>query len=318
MLGTRLVSLLTDRGHEVVGLVRDDAGERAVLERGGEPHRGDLLEPETLPDGVEGADVVVHAATAIPVDVRTTAEDWAATDRLRREGTRNLLDAAEAAGADRYLQQSVCWVARRPDGSHFDGGSEPHPSRTEQAALDGERITSERCSAAGMDLGVLRGGLFYSHDAGHTRLYAGQLLDGFFPVVGTGLLGRGDAVLSHCHVDNAASAFAAVAEADATGTWHVVDDEPASWADFVAALAERLGRDPPRRMPAWLARFVVGKDGVRLLTKDMPTSNEKLRREVGWEPPISDYREGLDQVVERWREDGTIVETASGYGWNGD
>jgi nucleoside-diphosphate-sugar epimerase len=317
VLGTRLVAELTERGHEVVGLVRDDAGERAVEERGGRPHRGDLLAPESLDAGVDGADVVVHAATAIPVDVRTTDADWEATDRLRRAGTHNLLDASAAAGVDRYLQQSVCWVARQPDGSRFDEDSEPNPGRTERAALDGERIAREHCEAAGIDLGILRGGLFYSHDAGHTRLYAEQLLDGFFPIVGSGLLGRGDAVLSHCHVDNIALAFADVVESSATGTWHVVDDEPATWAEFVAALAARLGRDPPPRLPAWLARFVVGTHGVRLLTTDMPTSNEKLKREVGWEPAVADYREGLDQVVQTWEDEGTIVAVDGGYEWRG-
>lgn len=315
VLGTRLVAELSDRGHDVVGLVRDEDGEAAVEERGGEPRYGDLFDPETIEDVVDDPDVVVHAATAIPAAVRTSDADWAATDRLRRAGTRTLLDAAADADADRFLYQSVCWVARQPDGSHFDEDSEPHPGRTEQAALDGEHIAQERCGETDIDCCVLRGGLFYSHDAAHTRLYAEQLLDGFFPIVGTGLLGRGDAVLSHCHVDNIALAFADVAEADATGTWHVVDDEPATWAGFVTALADRLGRNPPRRIPAWLARFVVGKHGVALLTNDMPTTNEKLKREVGWEPAVSDYRAGLDQVVERWTDAGTIVETDGGYEW---
>ncbi len=318
VLGTRLVAELTDCGHDVVGLVRDEVGETTVRERGGDPRYGDLLEPDSVATAMPDADVVVHAATAIPVDVRTTAEDWATTDRLRREGTRTLLDAAERVDADRFLYQSVCWVARQPDGSAVDEDSEPHPGRTEQAALHGERIARERCESAGMDWGILRGGLFYSHDAAHTRLYAKQLLDGFFPIVGTGLLGRGDAVLSHCHVDNIALAFADVAEADATGVWHVVDDETATWPEFVAALAERLGRDPPMRIPAWLARFAVGEHGVRLLTNDMPTTNETLKRELGWEPAVSDYREGLDRVVERWREDGTIVERDGEVVWNGD
>ena len=318
VLGTRLVDDLTDRGHDVTGLVRDEAGAAAVRERGGRPHEGDLLEPDTLDAGVADADVVVHAATAIPVAVRTSDADWNATDSLRRAGTRHLLDAAEAAGADRFLYQSVCWVARQPDGSAFDEDSEPHPSRTERAALDGERIARERCDAAGIDLGILRGGLFYSHDSGHTRLYARELLDGFLPIVGTGLLGRGDAVLSHCHVDNVALAFADVAEATATGTWHVVDDEPAPWAAFVSALARRLGRDPPRRVPAWLARLLVGSHGVRLLTTDMPTTSAKLKREVGWEPAVTDYREGLDLVVERWRERGDLVDRDGEVVWTGE
>lgn len=318
VLGRRLVAELVERGHDVVGLVRDDAGAAAVRERGGDPVRGDLLEPGTveaaMPDDV---DAVVHAATAIPTDTRPSRSDWATNDRLRREGTETLTAAAAAAGADRYLQQSIVWVARQPDGSRFDEGSPPNPDRTAESALDGERIAAAAGDEHDFDVVTLRGGWFYSHDSAHTRQMGEGLLAGRMPVVGGGLLGRRDAELSTLHVDDAATAFAAAGEGDATGVYHVVDDEPVAFAAFLRRLADELDAPEPRRVPGWLARLAVGKDSVRLLTNPMPTSNERFRAAFDWEPSFPTYCDGLAQVVERWRDAGDLRATGEGYEWTG-
>ncbi|WP_439027087.1 NAD-dependent epimerase/dehydratase family protein [Haloarchaeobius sp. DT45] len=302
VLGRRLVDRLTDRGHTVTGLTRDDEGAAVVRQAGGTPARGDLLDADSTYAAVTDAnpDVVVHAATAIPVGSKTTAEDWEPTNRLRRAGTENLLAAALAADATRYLQQSVVWVARQPDGSAFDETSEPHPDRTTQSALDGERLVREADEAHDLDVGILRCGWFYGADSGHTRLLAEKLRGGDMPILGTGLLGRGDARLSPLHTDDAARAFVAAAEGDATGLWHVVDDEPVTVAAFLRALADRIDAPAPRRIPGWLATPLAGEDAVRFFTRSMPTSNDRFRAAFDWEPTLPTYREGLDRVVENW------------------
>lgn len=315
VLGRRLVAECAERGHEVVGLTRDDEGDELVRERGGEPRRGDVFDRESVVDAATGADVLVHAATAIPTDTRPSDEDWERNDRVRREGAEHLVAAAEAVDADRVLQQSVVWVARQPDGSAFDERAEPHPNRVTQSALDAEHIVERGAADHGFDPVVLRGGWFYAPDAAHTRQFGEGLLAGRFPIVGSGLLGRGDATLSFVHVDDAARAFAAAAEGDATGTFHVVDDEPATLATFLRAFADRLDTAEPRRVPGWLARFLVGTASVRLLTNSMPTTNERLREAFDWEPRYPTYREGLNQVVEQWREAGTIRTTGEGHEW---
>ena len=318
VLGRRLVAECTARGHEVVGLTRDDRGDALVRERGGEPHRGDVLDRESLVARVIGSDVVVHAATAIPTEQNPDDGAWERNDRVRREGAENLVAAAGAAHADRFVQQSVVWLARRPDGSAFDESADPNPDRSTESALDAERIVVEAADEHGFDPIVLRGGWFYAHDTAHTRMYGERLLDRDMPVVGRGLLGRRDATLSFVHVDDAARAFADAVEGDATGTFHVVDDEPTTYAAFLRSFADRLSAATPRRVPAWLARFLVDDDLVRLLTRPMPTTNDRFREAFDWSPAYSSVEAGLDDVVARWRADGTLRGTGGEYEWTGE
>lgn len=315
VLGRRLVERLADRGHDVTGLVRDDDGAALVEARGGAARYGDVLEPDTLADAVDGADAVVAAQTAIPVADKPTDEDWARNDRVRLEGTRNLVAAAESV--ERVLFPSVVWVARQPDGSAVDERADRHPDRATRSAADVEDLLHDAASERGFDVTILRCGFFYAPDAAHTRQMGKQLLSRDLPVVGAGPLGRRDAELSLLHADDAAQAFVDAIDANATGLYHVVDDEPVTVADFFSAFAEALGAPEPRRIPGWLARFFVGKEIASMLTKPFPTDADRFRRDAGWEPAYPTYREGLAQVVEEWERDSTIRETASGYEWVG-
>lgn len=134
VLGRRAVERLVERGHDVVGLVRDADGADAVRSLGGTPHRGDVLEPDSLERALdEDVDAVVHAATALPTRTRPTDEDWARNDRVRLEGARNLV-AAFGDDAGLVLFPSVTWLARQPDGSPFDEAADRHPTRATRSA----------------------------------------------------------------------------------------------------------------------------------------------------------------------------------------
>ena len=316
VLGRRLVADLVDRGHDVIGLVRDDTGEEQVIDRGGEPRWGDVLEPETIDPLVEDVDAIVHAATAIPTSEDPTDEEWAVNDSVRRDGTRNLLDAAVDAGVDRFLLESIVWVARQPDGSTFDEDATPHPNERTRSALDAERMALGAMDDHDLATGILRCGFFYAPDSAHTRQFGRDLLAGDLPIIGGGLLGRRDVPLSWIHVDDAATAFATAVETGVTGRFHVVDNEPASPAAFLQGLADRLDAPDPGRVPGWLAKHLADPDAVRLLTNPMPTSNDRFTARTGWSPTYPTYREGLDAVVETWIEDGTVVPTADGLQWH--
>ena len=313
VLGRRVVEQLSERGHDVAGLARDEEGATLVTERGGSPVQGDVLDADTL-EGVAGVDAVVHAATAIPTETKPTDEDWAANDRVRLDGARNLV-ATFGEAADEFLFPSVVWVARQPDGSTFDEDAERHPDRATRSAAAVEDYLREAGAEHGFDATVLRCGFFYAPDAAHTRQFGRQLLDGDLPIVGGGLLGRRDAELSFVHADDAARAFADAVDAEATGLYHVVDDRPVTTATFVGELADRLGAPEPSRVPGWLARFFVGKATAEMMTSPMPTTSERFREATGWEPRYQTYREGIAQVVETWANDGTLRETADGYEW---
>lgn len=308
VLGRRLVDRLADRDNEVVGLARDEQGEQIVARRGGTPRRGDVLEPETLERAIDDdVEVLIHAATAIPDATRPSDEAWARNDRVRREGAKNLL-AAAPAGVRQVLFPSVVWVARQPDGSRFDEAADRYPDRATQSAADVEDFLGERAGAGGFDAAILRCGFFYAPDARDIRDWGDRLLDGDLPIVGGGLLGRRDAELSFAHADDAAAAFVAAIETEASGIYHVVDDEPVTGAAFFRTFADLLDAPDPSRIPAWAARFFVGKINAEGFTSPMPTTNEKAKRELDWEPEYPTYREGLKQVVETWQADGTLAE----------
>lgn len=308
VLGRRLVEQLTERGHDVVGLARDESGERLVERRGGVPRRGDVLEPETLARAIDDdVEVLIHAATAIPGSTKPSDDEWTRNDRVRLDGAKNLLEAAPT-GLQHVLFPSVVWVARQPDGSAFDETAERHPDRATRSAADVEALLEERADATGFDATTLRCGFFYAPDARDTRDWAAQLIDGELPIVGGGLLGRRDAALSFVHADDAATAFVAAVESRVNGIYHVVDDDPVTAATFFRRFAELLDAPEPNRASAWLARFFIGKINAKGLTSPMPTTNAKAKQDLDWEPAYPTYRDGLEQVVEVWETDGTLDE----------
>ena len=308
VLGRRLVDHLTDSGHEITGLVRDERGERIVERRGGTARRGDVLDPETIERAMDDdVEVVIHAATAVPDSTKPSDDEWARNDRVRLEGATNLL-AAAPAGLRQVLFPSVVWVARQADGSRFDETADRHPDSATRSAADVEDLLAERAAEEGFDVAILRCGFFYAPDARDTRDWGERLLGGDLPVVGGGLLGRRDAELSFVHADDAASAFVAAIETEASGLYHIVDDESVTGAAFFETFADLLDASGPSRIPAWLARFFVGKINAKGFTSPMPTTNERAERELDWEPEYPTYREGLRQVVETWGADGTLAD----------
>src|SRR5919112_561838 len=124
VLGRRMVRQFLERGHTVVGLARDEKGMQTIRRLGGEAVAGDIFDARSLAAAFGRADVVVHAATSIPTDVSGGRAAWELNDRLRREGTRALTEAAARLGAKTYVQQSVVWVARPADDSFFEEGTE--------------------------------------------------------------------------------------------------------------------------------------------------------------------------------------------------
>ena len=281
VLGRRLVALLAARGHEVRGLARTAAAEATVRQAGGAPATADLFDADSLARAADGCEVMVHAATAIPRRKAPSAADFSLNDRIRREGTRALLDAASRTGARRFLFQSIVWAARPDDGAPFDESTPP--PRTDPialSALDGE----EMVAAAGFS--TLRCGWFYGSDAG-TREMAASLRQGTLP-----LIDGGKVRLSFLHLDDAASAFAIAAERAGTGLWHVVDDEPAPLGDFVRELARLIGAAAPPVVPAG--------DAPRFTSIPMVTSAAQFNRDFSWLPQYPTFREGLAQTVREW------------------
>jgi nucleoside-diphosphate-sugar epimerase len=298
VLGRRLVRQFVARGHSVIGQVRSPKAESAVREAGGESRHADLFDAESLARAAEGCDTVIHAATAIPVKQKTTPADWAMNDRIRRKGTRCLTEAAAKIGAKTYLQQSIVWVARPKDESPFDEDSPSVPEPSIQSAIDAEAIARDAESAEGFTVSILRGGFFYDSESAHTRMLADALRKRGMPIIG-----GGEAEWAMIHTDDAASAYVIAAEKPRSGVWHIVDNELVQVRSFLKEFAARLGAPEPRRVPIWLARWLVGEQAVEYFTSSNRTTNARFRRDFGWAPRYPTYREGLNQIVSAWSQE---------------
>jgi 2-alkyl-3-oxoalkanoate reductase len=300
VLGRRLLPLLT-ADHEVTAMTRSESKVDALRAAGASPAVCDVFDAEDLRATVAAAapEVVVHELTDLPknLDPRKADEQTAGNDRIRIEGTRNLVDAALAAGARRMVAQSIAFVYA-PDGGmvkkegdplYRDG---PWPfSRTIEAV---ESLESAVTQTPGIEGLVLRYGFFYGPGSAYASDggIAAQVRKRQFPIVG-----GGDGVFSYIHVDDAAAATKTAVERGAPGIYNIVDDDPAPIREWLPAYAEALGAKKPRRVPKLLARLVAGRYAVMLSTELRGASNEKARRELGWTPSHPSWREGFSQTL---------------------
>ncbi|MGW4772412.1 NAD-dependent epimerase/dehydratase family protein [Nocardia sp. NPDC004278] len=111
VIGTRLLPLLIEAGHEVAGMTRSAAKADQVRAAGAEPVVCDVYDLDALTAAVVACrpDLVMHQLTDLPDDAALLPELAGANARIRGEGTRNLIAAAQAAGAKRFLAQSIAW-----------------------------------------------------------------------------------------------------------------------------------------------------------------------------------------------------------------
>lgn len=301
-VGAHLVPLLSEHGHQVVGMTRTPEKAERLREMGARPSVADGLDPDGVRKAVARAepDVVVHQMTSLATfsDLRHFDRDFAATNRLRTEGTDHLVAAARAAGCRRFVAQSFAgWPYAREGGpvKDEDDPLDPEPPGQFASTLAAIRYL-ERTVVGASDLEgiVLRYGTFYG--PGTSISQGGDHLEAVrrrrFPIVGNG---RG--VWSLVHIDDVASATLAAIERGKRGVYNIVDDEPAAVAEWLPALAAAIGAAPPLRLPAWVGRFAVGGHAVAMMTQARGASNRKAKRELGWQPRYASWREGFMTLV---------------------
>ncbi len=298
-LGRRLVPLLVENGHEVIGTTRSPERARAIEAAGAEPAVVDPLDPDAVMAAVlrAGPEVVVHELTALAgfTDVRKVDEGFRVTNRLRTEGTDHLLAAARAARARRFVAQSFAgWPYARVGGpvKREEDPLDPNPPAALRSTFDAIRhLEAAALGAEELEGIVLRYGAFYG--PGTSLGDGGSQLDPIrrrYPIVG-----GGTGVWSFVHIDDAATATVAAVERGAPGVYNVVDDDPAPVSEWLPALAAAIGARPPWHLPAPLARLVVGEHGVVLMTDIRGASNAKARRDLGWQPAYPSWRAGFAQ-----------------------
>jgi nucleoside-diphosphate-sugar epimerase len=292
-IGTRLVPQLIDRGHAVIGTFRSSANADRVRALGAEPVALDLLDASAVRKAVfeTWPDAIVHEATAL-ADAqfrRNFDRTFAQTNRLRTEGTDNLLAAAREAGVSRFVAQSFASMRNAREGGWVkteDDPLDPSPAKSARESHAAMRYLDEVVTAAGGI--VLRYGGFYGADN-----------DGLiepvrkrqFPIVG-----EGSGVFSWIHLDDAAAATALALEHKGPAIYNIVDDDPAPVREWLPVMADALGAKPPRRVPVWLARLVAGEAAVMIGTESRGASNAKAKLELGWTLRYPSWRQGFAEV----------------------
>ena len=296
-VGSRLVPLLVASGHEVVGTSRSAERLGAIEAAGAKGVVMDGLDAASVRAAVLDArpDVIVHELTGldgIAPDLKHFDEGFAATNALRTRGTDHLLAAAREAGVARFIAQSFTGWPNERTGGPVKTEEDPHrPDADGRVARDDRRDPVRRagddgCRVASRCATAASTGRAMSIGTGGELLAMVQ--DGKLPLVGDGA-----GVWSFCHVDDAASATAIAVERGAPGVYNIVDDDPAPVSEWLPELARIIGAKPPRHVPAWVARPLIGEHGVSLMTKIRGSSNAKAKRELGWEPRYPSWREGF-------------------------
>jgi nucleoside-diphosphate-sugar epimerase len=296
-MGTELVPRLVAAGHEVFAMVRSEASKARAAQLGAVPVIADALDRAEVEAAVRQAapEVIVHQLTAIGrVDTRHFERSFAATNRLRIEGTDNLLAAARATGVRRFVAQSNGAFTYPRSGGSLKSEEDPldrSPVRPMAALIAAvEHLEEAVLGASWTDGIVLRYGAFYgpgtSMAAGSEQLE--RIRTRTFPVVGDG-----GGVWSFIHIADAAEATVAAVESGGRGVYNIVDDDPAPVAEWLPALAEMLGAEKPMRVPRFIGRLAAGRAGVVLMTELSGASNTKAKRELGWVLRYPSWRQGF-------------------------
>lgn len=293
-LGRPLVPLLVAARHQVWGTTRRTDRHHLIADAGATPLTCDALDRASLERTLDTArpEAVVHHLTALPTNWGSLRRGTPETDRLRREGTQNLVDAAVNAGVRRLVAESIAFLyaaghgpAPEDDPAWLDA-----PGRyadTISAVLELERISQ----AAALDAVVLRYGALYGPDTWWAADgdIVRRIRQRALPVIGDGA-----GMTSFLHVDDAAHATArALDPSIPPDVYNVVDDDPVSFAALLPTVAASLGARPPRNLPQWLARPLAGAAGTAVMTQQRAADNTRAKDVLGWSPERPTWRERI-------------------------
>ena len=288
-IGIPLVRALVAAGHDVTALTRSGGKQDALRRIGVTPAIADALDLESLRAALEQARPthVIHQLTAIPKEGPKRATDMDATNRLRIDGTRNLLDASIRVGARRFIVGSFAAVsasARLP--ASVDA--------TFAAVRSMESQVLEASRSGSIEGVVLRYGMFYGPDNPATLKMVELVRRRWLPII------RGDSgQLPLIHVDDAVAAtVAALDRAPAGAIYDIVDDRAVSLSEVVRTIAAYTHSAYPISVPAWVPRL-VSPYMAQMMSLRVPLSNAKAKAELGWRPAHATLREGLSSMFAR-------------------
>jgi nucleoside-diphosphate-sugar epimerase len=290
-IGRTLCPRLLERGHEVSALVRRPGSEP----KGTTAVAGELGDRTGLIHALATSrpDCVIHLAAEI-----ASQRD---ADKLRAvnvDGTTNLIDASvELAGSDplsgpRFVFASTVVTGDARGALLTEETRLPVETPYGRSKQEAERLILD----SGLPAVIVRP----SHVYGPGGWYAEEILPRLRQPGRFAVIGSGRNLWDVVHAEDVATALVLAAESAPGGsTYHVVDDEPVSYGDFMALTARTLGVGAPRKIPTSLARLVAGANAVDAVVRSARSSNAKIKRELGWAPRFPTMREGVPDALAR-------------------
>jgi len=290
VLGRRVVPRLIAAGHSVTAISRSSSADAALISVGAVPAHVDLFDATALRQTVADCEAVVNLATHIPpASTAFKRQAWAENDRIRTTGSRNLADAARAAGASLFVQESITLSYADCADRWIDESAALLPAWNTASALEAERNAQTLVSSE-TTVVVLRFATLYAPEADYTRLLAGYLRKGQAP-----LIGKSEGYVSMLHADDAAAAICAALSAP-TGVYNIAESEPVTRGVLLDALAKMAGHKRLRRLPNWFVRL-VGGDAAELLMRSHRVSNAAFCEVSDWKPEFRSSQTGLPFVL---------------------
>jgi 2-alkyl-3-oxoalkanoate reductase len=302
VVGRALIPKLVDKGYDVTAMTRTPGKADAIRDLGATPILCNVFDQPNLMRVVVEAkpEVVINQLTELPkrgLQPKKLDEYYARNDRVRREGTDNLLAAARASGVRRYIGQSFAAWYEPTGGMVKDVGDRlwlDAPSPIGEAVRALEHSEDVALNAPDIEGVILRFGTLYGPETWYAPdgEIGRQMKERKYPNIGSG-----EGMTSFIHVDDAADACVAFVESGIAGVYNVVDDEPAMANEWMPAFAESVGAKSPRRVPAWLARLIAGKALVEWSTRSRGASNRKMKHALGWRPRYETWRRGFEDAL---------------------
>ncbi|RJP37025.1 MAG: NAD-dependent epimerase/dehydratase family protein [Phycisphaerales bacterium] len=316
LLGSHIAEQLRNRGVPVVALTRPDSDTSFLKEIGVRCAQGDLSDPASIARAMKGIDTVYHAAARVG--------DWGPWDEFVRftiDGTRNVLDAARAAGVRRFVHVSsisayghVNEPGRVLDESAPLGRSVGRWSYYTRAKVEAERIVWQAHASGGLTVSVIRPSWLYGP---RDRATLARLITAIRRRKAK-LLGDGENRLNVVHAANVAEAciLAACSERAAGQAYNVCHDGVLTQRRYFNAVAAALGEPQiTASVPygiAYRAAFLMECAGHLLRSRKPPLVTRysvwlmgrrcffechKIKEQLGWSSSIG-YEEGIPAAVE--------------------
>jgi nucleoside-diphosphate-sugar epimerase len=284
-IGSQMVRRLLAGNNSVTSLVRKPEaaipGSKVVV--------GDLTEPATLKfDG--DYDVVYHFAALTPIE--RNKEKLA---KVNYEGTKNLLDSVKDRTKSFVYASGLAVFDPGVEGGVVTENTPVNPD-TEfvKMRIEAQRYLQEQCKDRGIDFTVVHfGDIVYGNGGSFKSMFIDRLKNGSFKIPG-----NGEYYKNFVHVEDAVNAVVAIVEKNAVNQSYIItDSEPVLFKDFVYFAADRMGVKRPGTVPLILAKVALGGDLIKMLTKSMKASNEKICKIYDFQYPS--YKDGLAAVLEQ-------------------